>query len=129
MMAPLPVLFRVNGTPAVPANTVAPSIVGSPYVGNTVSADVGAWSGYPYPSFTYAWDATGSSLTDSTYVIQPSDLGISLALRVTATNASGSAFADAAPVTVTSGASYLLLADGTSFLLLADGTSKLQLAA
>jgi hypothetical protein len=88
--------------PAAPANVVLPSVVGSPYVGNTVSADVGSWSGYPYPTFTYDWTIAGAStgITTSTYVIQSGDDTLALRVIVTAHNASGDVPATSDPVTV-----------------------------
>lgn len=102
MMAPLPVLFRVNGVPAAPVNTVAPTVVGSPYVGNTVSAGVGTWTGYPAPAYTYEWFVAGitTGVTTSTYVIQAGDDTKALTVKVTATNSQGSANATSAGVTV-----------------------------
>ena len=83
---------------AAPANTVLPSIAGTAWVGQTLTATPGTWTGSP-TSFAYRWrgcDATGGNCADiggatsASYVLQPSDLGSTLLVVVTATNAVGS---------------------------------------
>ena len=80
-----------------PSNTSAPMITGAPSVGHAVGADVGGWSALP-SSYTYQWsrcdtgggscasidDANGESYTPTT-----ADIGSTLELTVTASNASG----------------------------------------
>jgi hypothetical protein len=91
-------------TAAAPANTVAPSIVGTSHLGNTVTADVGLWTNSP-TGYTYQWKRDGVNIggaTASSYVIVLADIGHNLTVTVTATNASGSASATSAAVVPTS---------------------------
>ena len=82
----------------VPANTALPAISGTATVGSTLTAGTGTWTENP-TSYAYDWrrcDAAGASCTPigatgSTYVVAAADLGATLRVAVTATNASGSA--------------------------------------
>jgi hypothetical protein len=89
-----------------PANTTQPTIQGSATVGSTLTATQGAWSGNP-SSFTFQWvrcpstgglpdgsdcAAVGGASTQA-YVVNTADVGFRLRVRVTATNADGSATA------------------------------------
>lgn len=90
----------------VPTNTVAPTISGTLGVEQTLTAAPGAWTGTP--SYTYQWlrDITPiSGATGGTYTLINSDVGSTLAVAVTGTNAHGTATAQSAPTAmVTSGA-------------------------
>jgi hypothetical protein len=87
-----------------PANTAAPTITGTTNDGDTLTEHDGTWSGYPAPTFTYQWmrcDSAGANCADiagetgTTYVVVAADdAGYRIRVRVTATNTSGSAFAD-----------------------------------
>ncbi len=82
-----------------PANTVAPSISGTPTVGQTLSLDVGDWSGHPGPSLTQQWywgdtSAPISGATGDTYTLVVADAGHTIRCTVTATNRIGSDSAD-----------------------------------
>jgi hypothetical protein len=102
-----------------PANTTPPAISGTPRDGETLSASEGTWTGDDPMTFAYQWqrcDANGASCTDlagatgRTYVVQTPDVGRRLRVRVTATNATGSASANSqptAPVTPPEGATPL----------------------
>lgn len=90
----------------VPANTTQPAITGTAAVGSTLTATQGSWTGNP-TSFAYQWvrcpsdggDPTGSNCaavggaTTQAYVVSTADVGFRLRVRVTATNADGSATA------------------------------------
>lgn len=109
-------------TPAVstdgPKNTEAPTISGTPKVGQTLTANEGSWTGNP-TSYSYQWQrcdvdvATCSSVvgaTAKTYPVRVADLGYRLRVAVTARNAKGSATASSAisavvapAVTITNG--------------------------
>ena len=89
-----------------PVNTGLPlvSSTGPQVAGSTVSASVGSWSNAP-SSYSYQWEdcvqsrptalqcAPISGATSGSYTLQSSDVNNTVAVRVTASNASGSASA------------------------------------
>jgi hypothetical protein len=91
-------------------NVVAPTILGTPKQGATLTADRGRWAGGP-TSFTYQWnhcDAAGANCVPiagavaPTYVPGTTDAGMRITVTVTATNSVSStpvASAATAPVT------------------------------
>ena len=93
-------------TEAVPSNISEPRISGTPIVGRTLTATQGTWSGSP-TSFSFRWvrcpasggNASGSDCTaiagatTQSYEVSSGDVGRRLRVRVTATNADGSATA------------------------------------
>jgi endoglucanase len=88
--------------PSAPVNTVAPSIGGTPQQGSTLTASNGSWSNSP-SSYGYQWQDCSSSAcssisgaTGSSYVLQASDVGGSIDVVVTATNAGGNGSATSA---------------------------------
>jgi hypothetical protein len=91
-------------TQAVPSNTAEPRISGSATVDSTLTASQGSWTGSP-TSFAYQWvrcprdgglptgancAAIGGASTSS-YVVASADVDHRLRVRVTASNADGSA--------------------------------------
>ena len=87
---------------AAPAASVAPSISGSTFIGQELTADDGSWLHSP-TSITRQWlrcDRVGSNCvaipgeTDPTYTMTVADTGRALRLRVTARNPTGSTSAD-----------------------------------
>jgi hypothetical protein len=93
---------------AAPKNTSAPSISGTPRVGQQLTAGEGTWTGSP-TSFAYQWqrcdadivscaDVVGS--TGKTYGLGLADLGYRLRVKVTAKNAKGSTTANSALTTI-----------------------------
>jgi hypothetical protein len=77
---------------APPANTVLPSISGTPVAGHTLTCANGSWSGTPQ-SYAYQWlrdNVAISGQTATTYAVQPGDSGHVIKCRVTATNLGGS---------------------------------------
>ncbi|HEU4975493.1 MAG TPA: hypothetical protein VFT50_10430 [Baekduia sp.] len=93
---------------AKPQSTAKPSISGMPRDGSTLTADKGTWTGSAPISYQYQWrrcDRSGGACTDisgasaTTYVPGTDDVGSTLRVAVTATNAVGSATAtsDATP--------------------------------
>ena len=90
---------------APPGNTTAPTISGTPQMGQTLTADPGTWTNYP-TAYAYQWfrcDSTGvdclelAGATAGTYTPVQDDVGSRLLVRVTATNGIGSGSADSAP--------------------------------
>src|SRR5712671_2072959 len=101
-------LLVVGGAAAVrsvaPVNTAPPAIFGTPTVGQTLTASDGTWSNAP-TSFAYQWlrcNGGGNSCvsvanaTQKTYTLVDADAGHTMRVRVTATNADGSASAQSA---------------------------------
>lgn len=79
-----------------PVDTGAPSVSGTPAVGQTLSCATGSWTGIATLTYAYKWLRGGvpiAGATASSYVIQASDAGDSVGCEVTATNKSGSASA------------------------------------
>lgn len=81
-----------------PVSTAEPVVSGTPQQGQTLSASTGTW-GNTITGYAYQWescDATGSTCNDiagattATYVVQPTDAGLTLRVQVTATNRFGS---------------------------------------
>src|SRR5581483_2485603 len=89
---------RYSISSTAPANTAIPTISGSNYPTQTLTATNGTWTGSP-TSFAYQWrrcDSTGancvniSGASNQTYVQQAADAGKTIRVVVTATNAGGS---------------------------------------
>ena len=95
-------------TAAPPVNTAPPTVSGTAQVGQSLTAGDGTWSNTP-TSFAYQWlrcNAGGNSCdnvangTQSTYTLVGADSGNTMRVRVTATNADGSASAQSAQTAV-----------------------------
>ena len=93
--------------------TVDPAITGAATHGTTLTATPGTWTGTATITTAYQWercDATGgacadlSGATQATYTLTPGDVGSTLRVRVTATNATGSADDQSAPTVVVAAA-------------------------
>ena len=89
-----------------PAATAAPTLSGTARDTQTLSSTQGTWSGTPTLTFSRQWlrcDAAGSSCsaiagaTGASYALVAADVGATLRLRVTASNAGGVTQADSAP--------------------------------
>jgi hypothetical protein len=96
---------------AAPANTGAPTISGREQQGRTLTATPGTWTGSP-TSFAYRWqrcaaDGTGCQNIDNaaakTYTVAANDVGRTLRVVVTATNADGSTSAMSKTTGIVSG--------------------------
>ncbi len=83
---------------SVPVNTAVPVISGVTQQGDTLTVSTGAWTGTP-SSYTYAWKhcasgtctaISGASSTSGNYTLQSGDVGDTIEVAVTATNAGGS---------------------------------------
>lgn len=83
----------------IPSNTALPSISGVPIVGNALTAGNGVWTNNP-TVYAYQWYANNvaiSNATASTYTLVVGDVGKSITVRVTATNAAGSTASTSSP--------------------------------
>lgn len=87
-----------------PISTSPPTISGTPQVGQTLTAGTGSWTGSP-TSFAIQWqrcNAGGTSCVDvagataTTYVLGTADVGATIRIVVTATNAAGTTSAASA---------------------------------
>jgi GH25 family lysozyme M1 (1,4-beta-N-acetylmuramidase) len=98
--SPATLAVATSGTavPSAPRATTPPTIAGTAQVGQTLSAQVGAWTGAP-SAFAYQWrrcSAAGTGCASiaaaggSTYTLTPDDLGSTVSLVVTATGRGGS---------------------------------------
>ena len=98
---------------AGPPNTAPPTISGTATVGSTLTANPGTWTGSSI-TFTYQWrqcDAAGANCTsitaatNNTYVIASGDVGHTIRVAVTGTDATGpNTVTSAQTSTVTTGA-------------------------
>ncbi len=96
-----------------PANTALPTISGSTWVGQQLSASTGSWTGSP-TTYTYQWedcDPSGSSCTNiltgitNSYTLSSADIGHTIRVSVSAVGAGGRGVATStATGVVTSGA-------------------------
>ena len=112
LLAALAVAFASNGTAAsqaVPSNTSPPTLTGTPEVGKTLTANSGKWAGTEPITFVYRYQRcnkdggdcfTGDTTLLRTYALTTADVGKTIRVRVTATNAEGSANATSAPSAV-----------------------------
>jgi hypothetical protein len=86
----------------VPVNTIAPSLVGTPAVGNTLTVSTGTWTNNP-TSYTYQWKKNGSPIsgaTSSMYLVVSGDASSTILCTVVAINAAGSGTINTGSVTI-----------------------------
>jgi hypothetical protein len=105
----LPAAIALATDESPPIDRVAPSVAGTPRNGETLTADPGTWSGTPSVTYAYQWlrcaaGGTGcveiAGATGATYTLGAADVGQTIRVRVTATNAAGSTPADSAAVAI-----------------------------
>jgi hypothetical protein len=92
-----------------PTNTAAPTISGTPQVGQTLTANPGTWNSSATPTYTYQWqrcDTAGNNCAAiaganaQTYTVTSADANSALRVVVTATSSSGTGSATSAAVRV-----------------------------
>lgn len=117
---------------ATPASATPPTITGTPTAGQTLTANEGTYTGTQPITFAYAWercDANGAtcvaipSAVQKTYLVSNADIGATLRVKLTATNASGSSNLTSVPTGVIAAgvpASATKLANGTTSVDAAD---------
>ena len=101
-------LARYEGGSAsgtAPANSTPPTISGTAVEGQTLTANAGAWTGSTPISHDYQWrrcDSAGANCVDiaaataTTYTLTAADVGHTIRVRETATNAYGQGSVDSA---------------------------------
>jgi Carboxypeptidase regulatory-like domain len=85
-----PDMTPVVSAPA-PVGTGAPTLSGTPALGQTLTCSTGTWANSP-TSFSYVWLRSGVPIagqTGGTYVVQPGDEGHAISCQVTASNGGG----------------------------------------
>ena len=94
------VIVRSGSAPQTqPSNNSAPVVSGRTVVGQTLSASTGAWSATPPIAYSYQWMRCSSSssaipgATSSTVALVSADVGVKLAVAVTASNSAGTSTA------------------------------------
>jgi hypothetical protein len=96
---------------SAPANTGLPTITGTAQQGQTLTASTGTWTGSPTITYAYQWkrcDKSGANCgsiggaTASTYLLLSPDVGSTIRVDVTASNAYGSASAESLQTAVVS---------------------------
>jgi large repetitive protein len=99
----------VQAPPTPPANTAPPTIRGTAQDGQTLAAGPGTWTGTQPIAYAYQWqrcDANGANCagiggaTAATYSAASADVGGTLVVVVTASNAGGSMPATSSPTAV-----------------------------
>ena len=74
-----------------PVNTAAPTLTGTPALGQTLTCSTGTWANNP-TSFSYTWLRSGVPIAGQaggTYVVQAADQGHTISCQVTAGNGGG----------------------------------------
>jgi hypothetical protein len=116
--------------PPLPANTTLPAITGSAVQGQVLSASQGSWTGSP-TGYGYQWqrcDGSGAGCsaiagaTGTSYTVVAADVGSTLRVQVTASNAGGSTSASSAATAGVIGIVTDPGCGGCSVLVGSDGT-------
>ena len=123
---------------AAPVNDVAPSLAGTAVQNRVLSGFSGGWNGSPPPTIALQWmrcDSAGgncsalSGATGATYRPVAADVGSTLRLRVTASNASGKLAVSSRPtVAILSGPAVTQMGDTSTGFSSVYVTSTAELA-
>lgn len=88
----VPALAAASPSPApTPVNSSAPTLTGTPALGQTLTCSTGTWSNNP-SGYTYTWLRDGSAIAgqaSSMYVVQSADQAHSISCQVTASAEAG----------------------------------------
>ena len=104
----LSLAFAAHAGAAPPASTAAPTVTGTPKVGEALTAQNGTWANNP-TAFQYQWqrcNAAGAACANigtatlKTYTVATPDSGRTLRVRVTAVNGEGATNSRSAPTVV-----------------------------
>ena len=93
--------LKENHVKAMPVNTVAPAVTGTPSVPNVQTCSSGTWLNAP--TYAYQWMRKGGAIpgaTAATYTLAAIDHGTQVFCHVTATNSKGSVIAKSNSVMV-----------------------------
>lgn len=94
-------LAEVVTQEVAPTNLSLPVISGDAYIGQTLAASTGSWSGNPVPTLAYQWNRDGAAISGATtnaYELVGADENAVITVTVTATNTEGTASATSAGV-------------------------------
>jgi hypothetical protein len=117
-----------------PANTAAPTISGSPQVGQVLTAANGTWASDTTPTYAYVWqqcDAQGngcaaiSGATAATHTVQTAAVGKTIRVVVTATNPTGPSSATSAQTAVVTQATAATTAGPAGAIKLSNGQTSI----
>ena len=98
--------ISVSNPLSTPENVIAPTVDGTPRVGQMLTANNGTWTGSEPLEFTYQWlrcSTTGApcvpilAAKGSIYTLAPADFGSTIRVALTATNPAGTASATSVP--------------------------------
>jgi hypothetical protein len=107
----------VKAAPA-PVNTVAPSLTGTPALGQTLTCSTGTWANNP-TSFSYAWLRSGVPIAGQAgnkYVVQAADEGHTVSCQVTAGDGGGDYTISGLPSGTYRVGFYLYTDEGANYL-------------
>jgi hypothetical protein len=95
------------GVPRPPSNIAPPEVAGTVGDGQVLSASNGTWNGTKPLSFEYRWQRCDGSICavirharSASYVLSPADVGRTVVVAVTVSNAGGTATARSLPTSV-----------------------------
>jgi hypothetical protein len=113
-----------------PFDVTAPTVAGTPAVGQLLTCSTGTWNGEPPLTYAYKWLRDGVAVAGAsadTYAVSTADVGESLVCEVTATNKGASASTISGAVSVPG--AVMIGTGPPPHPLLTIGVSKLQAAA
>jgi hypothetical protein len=134
--APTAVVSNPSGSPV---NSKAPTVAGSPIVGNQLTAAPGTWVGAAPITYSYQWlrcDTAGNACknaangTQAQYRVVKGDVAKTLRVKVTGKNSKGKSSAISEPTAVVqdvSGGGVITLPDGTKSIPVTDVPSDQRL--